>query len=62
MLVPRRPRTTYSASSRMRALKYSVSGLSRPTFVYGVAERTKYGKSRSYPHADASADRTQPAR
>jgi len=44
-VVPRRPVTTYSASSRIRALKYRVSGLSRPTLVYGVADRTKYGNS-----------------
>ena len=46
----------------MRALKYSVSGLSRPIFVYGVAERMKYGKSRSKPHAEAIAARMLPAR
>ncbi len=60
--MPRVPVTTYSASSRRYAWKYSVSGLSRPIFEYGPVDWTKYGKSRWYAQASRSDAWMLPAR
>ena len=61
-MVPRRPVTTYSASSRRYEWKYRVSGLSSPILVYGPVDWVKNGKSRWYAQASCSADLMFPAR
>ena len=61
-VVPRRPRTTYSASSVRYADQYSASGLSSPCRANWWVELISTGRSRSWSKAIWSDARIRPAR